>query len=154
MLVGPVTVETYHRKLQQYIERTGLQGRITLIPGLAADDPLLRGAYHAADVFCLPSLHEPFGIVVLEAWAYQRPLITTLFRGAREITTHGEDAYCVPCDDAAALADALRLLIADTGLRRQLVEGGRATLQRNFGEPMVMSQYEQLYRHLTVIGPA
>jgi hypothetical protein len=30
---------------------------------------MLPAAYHAAEVFCLPSLHEPFGIVILEAWA-------------------------------------------------------------------------------------
>jgi glycosyltransferase involved in cell wall biosynthesis len=111
--------------------------------------------YALADLIVFPSREaETLGNVVLEAWAYQRPLITTLFRGAREITTHGEDAFCVSCDDAVALADALRLVIADTTLQRQLVQGGSATLRRNFGEPMVMSQYEQLYRHLTVVGPA
>ncbi len=111
--------------------------------------------YALADLIVFPSREpETLGNVVLEAWAYQRPLITTLFRGAREITTHGEDAFCIPCDDAAALADALRLVITDTTLQRQLVQGGSATLQRNFGEPMVMSQYEQLYRQLIATGPA
>jgi glycosyltransferase involved in cell wall biosynthesis len=110
--------------------------------------------YALADIIVFPSREsETLGNVVLEAWAYQRPLITTLFRGAREITTHGEDAFCVRCDDAGALADALRLVITDNTLQRQLVKGGSATLQRNFGEPMVMSQYQQLYRQLTATAP-
>jgi glycosyltransferase involved in cell wall biosynthesis len=110
--------------------------------------------YALADLIVFPSREpETLGNVVLEAWAYQRPLITTLFRGAREITTHGEDAFCVRCDDAGALADALRLVITDNTLQRQLVKGGSATLQRNFGEPMVMSQYQQLYRQLTATAP-
>jgi len=106
--------------------------------------------YALADLVLFPSREqETLGNVVLEAWAYQRPLLTTLFRGAREITTHGEDAWCVPCDDPAALAGALRVVIADSALQQHLVAGGQATLQRNFSEPAVMSQYDQLYRQLT-----
>lgn len=110
--------------------------------------------YALADLVVFPSREqETLGNVVLEAWAHGRPLVTTLFRGAREIATHGEDAWCVPCDDPTALAEGLRTVIADEGLQRQLVTGGRATLQRNFSEPAVMSQYEQLYRQLTTARP-
>jgi len=110
--------------------------------------------YALADLVVFPSREqETLGNVVLEAWAHGRPLVTTLFRGAREIATHGEDAWCVPCDDPTALAEGLRTLIADEGLQRRLVTGGHATLQRNFSEPEVMSQYEQLYRQLTAAGP-
>jgi len=110
--------------------------------------------YALADLVVFPSREdETLGNVVLEAWAHGRPLVTTLFRGAREITTHGEDAWCVPCDAPAALAEGLRRVIGDPALQRELTDGGRATLARNFSEPAVMSQYEQLYRQLTAAGP-
>ena len=90
---------------------------------------------------------------MLEAWAHGRPLVTTLFRGAREIATHGVDAWCVPCDDPVALAEGLRQVIVDGSLRHALVAGGRATLARNFSETVVMSQYDALYRQLTAARP-
>ncbi|MCG6965429.1 MAG: glycosyltransferase [Chromatiaceae bacterium] len=110
--------------------------------------------YALADLVVFPSREEEtLGNVVLEAWAYERPLLTTWFRGAREIASHGEDAWCVPCDDPAALAEGLRALVGDAALQQQLVAGGCATLQRNFSEPAVMAQYDALYRHLTTAGP-
>ncbi|WP_347338080.1 glycosyltransferase [Chromatium okenii] len=58
-----------------------------------------------ADLVVFPSLDdEPFGNVMLDAWTWGKPLLTTQFRGAREVARHGEDAWCVPCADATALA--------------------------------------------------
>ncbi|MCP5304914.1 MAG: glycosyltransferase [Chromatiaceae bacterium] len=110
--------------------------------------------YALADLVVFPSRDaETLGNVVLEAWAHRKPLVTTLFRGAREITSHGTDAWCVPCDDPPALAEALRTVIADPALQRQLVDGGSDSLARNFSEAAVMSQYDALYQQLTTAGP-
>jgi len=138
------------RELRGQARAAGIEDRIVWAGWQADTAPW----YALADLVVFPSREpETLGNVVLEAWAHGRPLVTTLFRGAREITTHGEDAWCVPCEDPAALAEGLRRVIADPALQRQLVAGGRATLERNFSEPAVMSQYEQLYRQLTAARP-
>jgi glycosyltransferase involved in cell wall biosynthesis len=148
VLVGPVTVETYHRKLQQYIERTGLQGRITLIPGLAADDPLLRGAYRAAEVFCLPSLHEPFGIVVLEAWAAGLPVVAARVGGIPSFTRDGEDVLHIDPEQPASIAHRLLEILRNPQLASRLGGNGRTRARREFDWRIISRQLERLYREL------
>ncbi len=105
--------------------------------------------YRAADLVVFPSLEEEtLGNVILEAWAHRRPLVTALFRGAREITRHGEDAWCVPCGDAPALAQGIRTVLADAGLARRLTETGHARVQREFGRQAIVDRYLELYRRL------
>ena len=91
---------------------------------------------------------ETLGNVILEAWTWQRPLVTTCFRGAREIARHGEDAWCVPCDDAPALAEGIRHVLADQRLRAALVQRGAERVTTEFGQDAIMAQYLALYRCL------
>ena len=102
-----------------------------------------------ADLVVFPSRDaETLGNVILEAWAWQRPLVTTRFRGAREIARHGEDAWCVPCDDAPALADGILRLLADQPLRAALVRRGAERVLAEFGQDAIMARYLALYRCL------
>lgn len=106
--------------------------------------------YQLADLVVFPSLEqEALGNVVLEAWALGRPLVTTRFRGAQEIARHGEDAWCVPCADEAALAEGIRQVLLDRGLADELVEGGRRRAQEDFGRGPIMRQYLDLYNRLS-----
>lgn len=104
---------------------------------------------HVADMVVFPSRdEETLGNVILEAWAYGKPLVATAFRGAREIARPGEDAVIVPCDDAPALAEGLRALIADGDLQAKLVAAGSRRVMDDFGEATIIGQYEALYARL------
>jgi L-malate glycosyltransferase len=105
--------------------------------------------YELCDLVVFPSLdEETFGNVVLEAWAHQRPLVCTHFRGAREIATGGENAVISPCEDAPALAGAVEEALQNEDLRRSLTLSGQLELKRVFSKSAVMSQYIELYRNL------
>ena len=57
--------------------------------------------FSIADMVVFPSRdEETLGNVILEAWAYGKPLVASAFRGAREITRHGEDAWWCPVTTA------------------------------------------------------
>lgn len=102
--------------------------------------------YALADSVAFPSLEEEaLGNVILEAWAHGKPLVTALFRGAREITRHGQDAWQVPCGDARALADGLRAVTCDAALAQGLARAGRLRLEREFGRGRIVSLYLELY---------
>ena len=106
--------------------------------------------YELADLVVFPSLErETLGNVVLEAWAHGRPLVTSLFRGAREIARHGEDAWCIPCADVAALADGVRRVLLDPALAGSLVAGGQRRVDHDFGRGPILQQYLDLYNRLT-----
>ncbi|MDD3119636.1 MAG: glycosyltransferase family 4 protein [Victivallales bacterium] len=148
VLIGPITADYYYRDLRAAIAAAGLEEQVTIIPGLAPDDPELPAAYHAADVFALPSRHEPFGIVVLEAWAAGVPVMAAAVGGLCRLITDGETGLLLPSDDAAAMADAWRRLQRDTDLRRRLTATATAAVNREYSwtniTGRVMAFYEEV----------
>ena len=105
--------------------------------------------FHLADMVVFPSRDaETLGNVILEAWAYARPLVATAFRGAREIARHGEDAWVVPCDDSSAIARGIDTVMRDAGLREQMVAKGIARIRDDFSETAIITQYRALYAQL------
>lgn len=79
----------------------------------ALSGPDLAAEYRTADIFCLPSLEEGFGLVVAEAMAAGLPVVATDATAAVELVRPGVDGLTVPAGDDAALKDALETLIAD-----------------------------------------
>jgi len=63
------------------------------------------------DIFCLSSIHEPFGIVLLEAMEYSKPIVSTNCEGPREILHHGVDALLAAVNSAEDLAEKLTYFV-------------------------------------------
>lgn len=59
------------------------------------------------DIFCLSSIHEPFGIVLLEAIEHSKPIVSTNSEGPREILDHGIDSLLVSMNSSEDLAEKL-----------------------------------------------
>ena len=148
VLIGPVTIDAYQRKLLQRIEQLGVQAHISLIPGLAADDPLLRGAYHAAGVFALPSLHEPFGIVVLEAWAAGLPVVAASVGGIPSFTRHGENVLHADPHHWESLARQLLNVMGNRQLASRLADNGSKLARDKYDWRVVSRQLTTLYQDL------
>lgn len=114
--------EAHLAELFALAQERGIAHRVRFL-GQRGDVPALMAA---ADVFCQPNLGpEPFGIVFVEAMHAGLPLVATAIGGAREIV----DPSCgilVPPEDPAALADALRRLVDEPGLRARLGAAGPA----------------------------
>jgi L-malate glycosyltransferase len=131
--------------MERQAERLGIADRL-IWPGWRKDPgPYFR----LADLVVFPSLEEEtLGNVILEAWSWRRPLVTSLFRGAREIARQGEDAWCVPCADAKALGAGIRALLEEPHLAAALVTRGAQRVQAEFGRDAIVGQYLDLYRRL------
>ena len=86
----------------------------------------------AADVVAVPSLHEGLGVSALEAMAAGRPVLASRVGGLAEVVIPGETGLLVPPRDAAALAGALGLLIADPAGRQRLGAAGRARVLAHY----------------------
>jgi glycosyltransferase involved in cell wall biosynthesis len=89
------------------------------------------------DIFCVPSHHEPFGIVVLEGFAHGVPTVVTDSEGPREVATSGVDALVVPKEDPAALAEGLCSLIERPDMARQLALAALDTVRSRFDAAVV-----------------
>src|SRR3546814_8910723 len=88
------------------------------------DDP--APFFAAADLYVVPSRHEPFGSVVLEGWMHSRPMVAAASQGPSLLIEDGENGLLVPIDDAVALAGALRRLIEEPQTAERLAQSGRA----------------------------
>lgn len=129
-------------------ERIGVATRLRFLGWRTDRGALLR----AADICVLPSRYEPFGTVMLEAWAAGIPLVAAAAAGPAAFVKSGENGLLVPVSDAPALAAAIRQLQADQGLRQKIVAGGRATYEAQFTRPAVTAQMHTLYRQIIAGG--
>jgi glycosyltransferase involved in cell wall biosynthesis len=110
-------------KIEGDIARFKLTDRIALLG--AVPPARLAELYRAADLFVLASRFESYGMAYAEAVAYGLPTIGTT-AGAIPDTLSGESAILVRPDDVAALAHALRRLIADSNERQKIASAARA----------------------------
>jgi glycosyltransferase involved in cell wall biosynthesis len=102
----------------------------------------------AADACVLPSRYEPFGTVILEAWAAGTPLVACRSAGPAAHIEDGSNGLLVAIDDTQGLANAMRRVVNDEELRRRLVAQGYATYVRSYTPEAVIQQWIQLYQEL------
>jgi len=106
--------------------------------------------YQAADLVVFPSLEqETLGNVILEAWTFGKPLLTSNSRGARELCTHQENAWCVPCKDVGALADGILHILNDPKTATQIARAGQEKVQAEFSRERIVGEYQSLYLQLS-----
>lgn len=136
------------KRYQRFIESRGLERNVEFV-GFASDADKSR-YFASADVFCSPATgNESFGMVVMEAMASGKPVVTTAIPGHRDILTNGVEGLLVEPASAQALALALVRLLADRALARAMGEAGRATAM-HYSWPevgkRVVEQYEKAAR--------
>ena len=91
------------------------------------NDQDLHWAYQACDIFVFPSLKESFGIVILEAWAAQKPVIG--HRQCAAVSSLIRAGFNgLLCDGTEDWLATIKLLLGDKDRRKSLGSNGRDTL--------------------------
>jgi glycosyltransferase involved in cell wall biosynthesis len=146
--------------LEQQARSLGIEPRVHFAGRVdmdAAGEKTLRAAYEDADVFCLPSTDraESFGLVLLEAMRARLPAIASAIAGSGVgfVVRDGETGLLVPPGDAAALANALRQLAADSGLRARMGAAGAQRWQQEFTLDRAADRVLQLYEQVLAAKP-
>jgi glycosyltransferase involved in cell wall biosynthesis len=125
--------------VQDRIEFLGHQGR-----------PEIRALLRQCEVFVLPSRSEPFGVAIIEALAYKKPVVATAVGGIREIIEQKKSGILVEPDSPKALADGLRMVLTDSGLKKTLAQNGYARVTECFCFSHTGAAYEKAF---TSLGP-
>jgi glycosyltransferase involved in cell wall biosynthesis len=97
-----------------------------------------------SDLFVLPSLHEGFGIVFLEAMHCGLPIITTDNGGQTDFLKNGVNGFLVPVGDVDSLAEKINLLYNDSNLR-QSISNTNCKDVKNFYSETMAGKYEKLF---------
>ncbi|NJD05244.1 MAG: glycosyltransferase [Methylococcaceae bacterium] len=106
--------------------------------------------YAAADALVCPSRREPLGNVILEAWNYGLPVVSTRGPGPLELIEPEVNGLLCEPRDAADLAAAIeRLLRAPEPQRRAMGAAGLAYLNAHFSQAAILDAYLELYGRLT-----
>jgi glycosyltransferase involved in cell wall biosynthesis len=122
-LVGLTDLDpAYAADLATRIDAAGLSERIARHGGV--DRASLDALYAGADLFCLPSAYEGYGMVYAEAMARGLPVIAARHAASEEVV--GEAGLLVAPGDTEALAGALAALLDDAERRRALGAAGLA----------------------------
>jgi glycosyltransferase involved in cell wall biosynthesis len=131
--------------LHQQAQQLNLNQRIIWTGWQLNPDPY----YRLADLIVFPSTDaEPFGNVIIEAWGYNRPLVTSASMGAREVVVDGQDGLLFECENPTSLSTRIEQALKDQTLRRSMAECGFKRAQQEFGKQPIMQAYLELYREL------
>jgi glycosyltransferase involved in cell wall biosynthesis len=137
-------------RLERLATRLGIIGRVRFL-GWREDVPRLLAA---ADLLVCPSLREPLGNVVIEAWSAGLPVVATASDGPKGLIQDGESGILVPLPGSRgggprALADAIERVCADPALRARLGNAGRRAYEAEFTEPIVVAGYRKFFDQVT-----
>jgi glycosyltransferase involved in cell wall biosynthesis len=132
------------RRLRAELTERGLAGRVVLA-GFRADLPTLLPGL---DLLAHPAAREGLGLALLEAASAGVPLVACAVGGVPDVVVDGETGLLVPRDDAAALAQALRALLAAPEERRRLGAAARRHAERRFDLGYLVAAHHSLYTRL------
>jgi len=118
--------------------------------------------YSHADVFCCPSIYEPFGIINIEAMACETAVVASAVGGIKEVVVDGETGILVQVEqqDTAPfepvnpdkfsrdLAAGVNKLINNKELRDRMAKNGRTRVEETFDWTAIAKQVEALYKSL------
>ncbi|MDD5672275.1 MAG: glycogen synthase [Candidatus Omnitrophica bacterium] len=126
------------------------------------DLPTKVALYSHADLFCCPSIYEPFGIINLEAMACETPVVASAVGGIQEAVVDGKTGVLVPVRQKMTspfepinpdkfsrdLATQINRLMADKSLRIKMGKAGRRRAVDVFSWHTIAKEIYTLYRTL------
>lgn len=148
VLVGACTNKSYGTQLNERIRELGLKNKILFTGGLPPDDPRLLGLIQLAELAILSSVSETFGLVLLEAWAANTPVISSRTSGAMAVVRDGDNGFLFDLGKPETFHAALNQILGDSRLRNQLAANGRTLVEREYDASKLACRIKKLYEEL------
>jgi glycosyltransferase involved in cell wall biosynthesis len=130
--------------LRRLARDLGIADHVTFIPNLLDFSTSLA----AMDLFCLPSLRQGLGTIMLEAMALGKPVIATAVGGVYSVVRHNQTGLVVPPSNNAQLAQRILELLNDPVQARAIGEAARRMVQKEFGVERMVRQTADLYHEV------
>jgi len=134
----------FEKKIREMINDAGLQQNVFL-RGFSENISQNLGAY---DIALVPSFHEPFGMVFLEAFDAQIPVVAFDLPAGNEIIKQNVSGLLAVPSSSASLAEKIESLILDDKLRNKIITNGVQTLQDNFTIEKMSARYLAFYSEI------
>ncbi|MCK4851763.1 MAG: glycosyltransferase family 4 protein [Candidatus Omnitrophica bacterium] len=136
----------YSEKVESEIGLLGISDRVSL-PGRIPQERM-KQALSEAGIFVLASYQENAPMAIAEAMASGIPVISSNRCGMPYMVEDGKTGYLVDPDNTAALADRLRMLLTDRGLRKKMGEAARHSAEARFHPDVVAGKTREVYEKM------
>ncbi|MGL4421484.1 MAG: glycosyltransferase family 4 protein, partial [Gemmataceae bacterium] len=123
---------------EAWAKQVFFQGKVT--------EAELSQAYADCDIFCLPARYESFGLVLVEAMAFSKPVIGAAPGGMGEIVTDGEVGFLMYPESVGSLVAQLRPLIEDAELRERFGMAARERYEAEYHQDVMVRNTLAAYR--------
>jgi len=131
-------------RLEQHAQKLGIASQVRFTGRVEDED--LPHYYEACDLFAFHTLHEGFGIVLLEAMATGRAVVTTRAGGTLDIVLDGVNGLMLAPRDATGLAGAMVTLLKDPQRRQAMEAANPLRVEQFFNWDRIAEQYELAYK--------
>lgn len=118
----------YGEKLEIMISKLGLNNNVALRGAVSPVE--MKQEYKKNDIFVFPTIHEPLGLVVVEAMAVGLPVVASRTGGIPEMIVDGETGYLVESNNIDELTEKIENLIGNPVLRKKYGEFGKSVINK------------------------
>ncbi|MCP4179485.1 MAG: glycosyltransferase family 4 protein [bacterium] len=145
VIVGPPTSKDYLASIKDKVAEYNINNNVKIIEGLKPYSSELLEIYKTSDLFVLPSIHEPFGIVILEAWASKTPVIASQVGGIKKLVTDKTNGLLFNPDSIDRLIENIKLLLSDKELKNKLVKNAYNLVSEKYSWDIISEKLIEFY---------
>lgn len=140
---GTKEEQQYKQELMRLATELGVADSVLFRPAVSYTD--VNVVYSSADVLIVPSEHEPFGLIVLEAMAFGLPVVASSTAGSSHVITHNESGALVDVQHPERIAGYVRAFLKDQDLYEKVVTNARERVREEFSWEQRGKLYLEIY---------
>lgn len=138
--------EKYYNKMKRQIEKHGIAEKVILVN--SAEQSVIKKIYDSCDIFVFPTKYEIFGMVLLEAMYFGKPVITTLNGGSSTLITNNCDGIICDNYDYAYWIDCINNLLDNEEVAKKISVMAKNKIHNNYVWSVLVDSFINEYKNL------
>lgn len=144
-LIGPNVGEK--ENLVNLAEELKISDRVFFLGSLERAE--IVGAYQHADIFCLPSTNEAFGLVLIEAMASHLPVVASNIGATEEIVENKKEGLLFKVNDPDDLLEKVNRILVSSELGKKLSQNAFEKVKREYDWEKIIARLENFYQEIS-----
>lgn len=144
-LVGPVTDSDYHKKLLNAIQSKNLMHAVEYLGEIPYGNEILIGLYQQASAVILASISEPFGLVILEAFAAKVPAVCTRTSGPESLILDKRNGWLFDVNNPGSFESTIQEVLSNTSLVKDVTAKAYEDVVYKYDINIAAARVKELY---------